>query len=101
MDAALKSLDLPKLQMIMDKFDSVSESLDVGASTMEQSMATSSSVSTPMDEVDALISQVADEHGLEMSETLDGGIKVQPKKDAETAEQDELARRLEGLKVRH
>lgn len=44
-------------QMIMDKFDQVSESLDVGTMTMEQGMASSTSVATPIDEVDSLINQ--------------------------------------------
>lgn len=101
MDQALKSMDLPKMQAIMDKFDQVSESLDVGTATMEQGMAGATSMSTPIDEVDALISQVADENELEISEQLDGGMKVTKKQPAEKAsdkEADELLGRLEKLK---
>lgn len=100
MDQALKSMDLQKMQMIMDKFDQVSESLDVGAATMEQGMAGSQSSTTPIDEVDALISQVAEENELEISEQLDGGLKVTKKQPEQKAdkEADELLGRLEKLK---
>jgi charged multivesicular body protein 1 len=100
MDAALKSMDLEQVSMLMDKFDSTFEDLDVQSQTMEQSMASSSAVSTPMDEVESLIQQVATEHGLEMTEKLDG-LSV-PTHSAPVAspvqEQDDLARRLEALK---
>lgn len=94
-------MDLQKMQAIMDKFDQVSESLDVGVATMEQGMSSATSSTTPIDEVDALISQVAEENELEISEQLDGGLKVTKKQPAEQKsdkEADELLGRLEKLK---
>lgn len=101
MDAALKSMNLEQITMLMDRFDATFEDLDVQSQTMEQSMAMSSAVSTPMDEVESLIQQVATEHGLEVSERLDGMAvpKHQQVAEAEPVkEQDDLAKRLEALK---
>lgn len=94
-------MDLEKMAMIMDKFDEVSTSLDVGTMTMEQGMASSTAQATPLDEVDALINQVADENGLEIADQLDGGIKVSRKEDPQAGrdkESDDLLNRLEALK---
>lgn len=100
MDQALKSMDLEQVTLLMDKFDATFEDLDVQAQTMEQSMASSSSVSTPIDQVDSLIQQVATEHGLEVTEKLDGMAVPQDSHAvaAPEKEQDDLARRLEALK---
>ena len=65
---------------------------------MEQSMASSSAMSTPMEEVESLIGQVAAEHGLEVSEQLDGLSVPQQTAAPAAKEEDDLAARLEKLK---
>lgn len=61
-------------------------------------MSSQSSMSTPVDQVDSLIAQVAQEHGLEVGEQLSGvsaPVHVQP---SASKEQDDLTARLEKLK---
>eukprot|EP01135_Chromosphaera_perkinsii_P002259 Nk52_evm45s221 gene=Nk52_evmTU45s221 len=71
MDKALKSMDLEKITAVMDKFETQFETLDVQSSVMESSMSSAINITTPEDQVDSLIMQVADEHGLEVGEKLD------------------------------
>lgn len=98
MDAALKSMDLEQISHLMDRFDKTFENLDVQSMTMEQSMQSTSSMSTPVDQVDSLIAQVAQEHGLEVGEQLSGVSAPQHVAPAAGKEQDDLTARLERLK---
>lgn len=70
LDKAMASMDLQKVQQIMDKFEQQTEDLDVQSQAIDQSMGAATTLSTPADQVDALIAQVADEHGLEMNDML-------------------------------
>jgi charged multivesicular body protein 1 len=77
----------------MDKFEQQFEDLDVQAGYMENAINQTTALSTPAAEVDTLIAQVAEEHGLEVAEKL--GIKAAvPKAAAVPEEQDELTARL-------
>eukprot|EP00128_Syssomonas_multiformis_P006117 Colp12_sorted_trinity150504_noHs@11723 len=71
MDKALQSMDLEKVSKIMETFEKQFEDLDVHSQVMERSMGSAMAMSTPEDQVDALIQQVADEHGLEVTGQLD------------------------------
>lgn len=86
--------------MVMDKFESQFEDLDVQTQYMENTMGNQSALSTPQDEVDTLMHQVADEHGLElnsvMTETPDTLVAQSNKE--ETKEQDDLTERLRALR---
>lgn len=99
MDAALKDMDLEKISRLMDRFDQTFEDLDVQSQTMEQSMQSAGAVSTPIDQVDSLIQQVATEHGLEVTEKLDGLAAPQQLAGPEK-EHDDLTARLEKLKAK-
>ncbi|KAG5440685.1 hypothetical protein PCK2_000273 [Pneumocystis canis] len=70
MDKAIKSMDLEQIALIMDKFESQFEDLDVQSSYMENVIGTSTAISTPQDEIDLLLQKVADEAGLELSQDL-------------------------------
>jgi len=50
--------------MVMEKFEKQFEDLDVQIETMEGAMQNTTTLTTPQDQVDSLIKQVADEHGL-------------------------------------
>ncbi len=91
----------------MDKFESQFSDLDVQTSYLENTMSTSTATTTPQDQVDLLINQVADEAGLELQHDL-GGAKVPDKVVAVPAEKEEtrvgeedgrLAERLRALRV--
>eukprot|EP00761_Pharyngomonas_kirbyi_P011964 gb/GECH01011990.1/.p1 GENE.gb/GECH01011990.1/~~gb/GECH01011990.1/.p1 ORF type:complete len:196 (+),score=68.82 gb/GECH01011990.1/:1-588(+) len=95
MDKVLKTMDPERISKIMEKFEQQFEDMDVTSSHMESSMAESTSVSTPEDQVNTLMAEVADEHGLEMAGDLSvksGGANL------DSVQQDELSQRLASLK---
>ena len=53
--------------MVMDKFEGQFEDLDVQSQYMEASMGATTTMTTPQDQVNSLMQQVADENGLEMN----------------------------------
>ncbi|KAG0323760.1 Vacuolar-sorting protein SNF7 [Dissophora globulifera] len=101
MDRAMESMNLEKISMVMDKFESQFEDLDVQTQYMENTMGNQSALSTPQTEVDTLMQQVADEHGLELNQALKetpDTLLNQPNKESEAKEQDELSERLRALR---
>lgn len=55
----------------MDNFEKQFEDMDVRSAYVEGAMNQTTATATPQSEVDTLIMQVADEHGLEVSSMLD------------------------------
>jgi division protein CdvB (Snf7/Vps24/ESCRT-III family) len=95
-----------QISTVMDKFETQFADLDVQTSYMEQTMSQSTAQTTPQDQVDALINQVADEAGLERQHELGSKGKVPEvqveEKEAErpVGEEDaRLAERLRALRV--
>lgn len=89
----------------MDKFESQFNDLDVQTSYMESTMSDTTALTTPQDQVDQLINQVADEAGLEIQHGL-GEAKVpeqvvEQKQDVSVEEDGRLAERLRALRVSH
>ncbi|XP_068241587.1 charged multivesicular body protein 1a-like [Palaemon carinicauda] len=102
LDQALNSMDLQKISSVMDKFESQFEDLDVRTSVLEDSMGAATTLSTPKEDVDALIQQVADEAGLEVMDQLNDAQTV-PTGTLTTGErtrdqEDVLTRRLAALR---
>merc|ERR1711868_247737 len=64
---AVNSMELTKITEVMDKFESQFEDLDVHTSVMENAMGSATTTTTPANQVDDLIRQVAEESGLEIS----------------------------------
>ncbi len=81
----------------MDQFEKQFEDLDVQAEYIENAMGQTTALTTPADQVDLLINQVAEEHGLEVSEKLGGAV---PSHTAAVTEQDDLTERLAKLKAK-
>ena len=54
----------------MERFEQQFENLDVQTQVMDNTMAASSTLSSPQGEVDALMMQTADEAGLELNMDL-------------------------------
>ena len=54
----------------MDRFEQQFEDMDVQSSYMESAMGSTTAAGMPQDQVDALMQQVADEHGIEMHQQL-------------------------------
>lgn len=70
MDKGLASMDIEKISALMDKFEQQFEDLDVKAQYMEGTMNATTATSTPAEQVDSLISQVADANNLELGEAF-------------------------------
>ncbi|XP_059391899.1 charged multivesicular body protein 1a-like [Carassius carassius] len=70
LDKALSSMDLQKVSAVMDKFETQVQNLDVHTSVMEDSMSSATTLSTPQEQVDHLILQIAEESGLQVQDQL-------------------------------
>jgi len=98
LDKAAKAMNIEKITQVMDQFEKQVEDLDVQSTYMEGAMNQTTTLSTPQDQVDMLISQVADEHGLELAGEL--GVAAPVSTTVVMADQDELSDRLAKLKAR-
>uniref|UniRef100_T1IYE4 Uncharacterized protein n=1 Tax=Strigamia maritima TaxID=126957 RepID=T1IYE4_STRMM len=102
LEKALNSMDLQKISAVMEKFETQFEDLDVRTSVVEKSMGTATTLSTPQDQVDKLIQQVADENGLEIMDQLveanPGSSVSASTTDRSKNEEDQLNRRLAALR---
>ncbi|KAJ8041190.1 Charged multivesicular body protein 1a [Holothuria leucospilota] len=101
LDKALASMDLQKISAVMEKFESQFEDLDVHTQVMENSMGAATTLSTPAEQVDQLIQQVAEENGLQMITDLESAPEVGTSIASSSrtmAEEDQLNRRLQALR---
>jgi len=96
MDKAMKSMDLVKITQVMDQFDKQFEDVDVMDSCLNETMARGTALSTPQDEVDALIQGVAEQSGVELEHELG---EVPTGVPAEEEQEDDLEERLNRLRV--
>merc|ERR1712241_663631 len=98
LDKAINSMELQKISEVMDKFESQFEDLDVRTSVMEDAMGSATTTTTPVNQVEALMKQVADENGLEITEQLASvpanTIGEATAASATTTSEDPLSRRL-------
>ena len=83
----------------MEKFESQFEDLDVQSSYMENTMGSTTAISTPQEQVDLLMQKIADEAGLEMTTSLNSAKTEAPQKIASTeVEENMLGERLQALR---
>ena len=100
MDAGLANMNVDQISEVMDKFEKQFEDLDVKSAYMDDAMNATTATSTPVDQVDQLISAVADQNNLELGEAFmeAGPLKQKvPEKQATTGT-DDLEARLANLK---
>ncbi|GAA5864648.1 hypothetical protein JCM3774_006025 [Rhodotorula dairenensis] len=106
MDRAMQDMNLERISAVMDKFESQFEDLDVQTGYLEGTLSNDQAVAAPSDQIDLLMSQVADEAGLEVAHELQGKstdkvptLVEEPTRNAVTEEQeDALAQRLRALR---
>jgi len=99
MESAMKSMNLEKISMLMDRFEREFENLDVQSQVMEGTMSNTSTLNTPQGEVDGLMQQVADEAGLELNMDLPQAQNTSIASSSQAStEQDELSQRLARLR---
>uniref|UniRef100_A0A8C3MUE9 Charged multivesicular body protein 1a n=1 Tax=Geospiza parvula TaxID=87175 RepID=A0A8C3MUE9_GEOPR len=100
LDKALSSMDLQKVSAVMDKFEQQVQNLDVHTSVMEDSMSSATTLSTPQEQVDSLIVQIAEENGLEIMDQLsqlpEGASALG--ESSVRSQEDQLSRRLAALR---
>jgi charged multivesicular body protein 1 len=59
-----------QISLVMDKFEAQFSDLDVQTSYMEDAMGSTTAVSTPQDQVDSLMRQMAEEANIELQQDL-------------------------------
>lgn len=88
--------------MVMEKFEQQFSDLDVQTSYMEEAMSNTTAVSTPQDEVDALMKQTAEEANIELQHDLASrdlaSVPDIVQKEVVGEEDDKLAARLRALR---
>jgi charged multivesicular body protein 1 len=65
-----KTRHTTQISLVMDKFESQFSDLDVQTSYMEDAMGSTTAVSTPQDQVDSLMRQMAEEANIELQHDL-------------------------------
>jgi len=105
LDKAMASMDLEQVSKVMEKFEQQFTDLDVTTTTIEDALGGATTLSTPQDQVEALIRQVAAENDLELTDKLvdlepNRGSLAQPSgaQSEESQREDNLARRLAALR---
>ncbi|CAE6465561.1 unnamed protein product [Rhizoctonia solani] len=101
MDKAVESMNLERISIVMDKFEAQFADLDVQTSIMEDTMQSTTAVSTPQDQIDSLMTQMADEANIELEQNMQANQKVPdlPAGKSTIREEDnQLAERLRALR---
>ena len=103
MTNAMKSMEVEKIAQTMEEFEKLFEDMDVRSGYMETAMESSTSMSTPPEQVDALIQMVADEAGLQVGGMLDnvgvvGKGLPEKKEEVKAAPANDLEARLAALR---
>eukprot|EP00056_Hartaetosiga_gracilis_P013800 m.232087 g.232087 ORF g.232087 m.232087 type:complete len:210 (-) comp13901_c1_seq1:2332-2961(-) len=101
MDKVMASMDLEKISGVMDKFEEQFAEMDVRAGVMEGSMQTAMMTSAPEGEIDALLQEVGEEHGLDVAAKLTEPSKAVPSTPQKLNQRDEedLSARLANLRA--
>lgn len=101
MDGVMKTMDVEKISAVMDKFEQQFEDLDLNSKYMENAIDSTTSQTMPESQVESLMAQIADEHGLEFQSQMDNiGIGKNKKVDAaeqKEKDEDDLQARLNKL----
>ncbi|POW15693.1 hypothetical protein PSTT_01985 [Puccinia striiformis] len=105
MDRAMESMNLDRITLVMDKFESQFEDMDAQAGCMESAISQTTASSMPQDQVDLLMQKVADEAGLEIKHGLGevpkssvGITEHEPAVTGQETPEDALAQRLKALR---
>uniref|UniRef100_A0A8C5CWX6 CHM1B protein n=1 Tax=Gadus morhua TaxID=8049 RepID=A0A8C5CWX6_GADMO len=87
-----------RISILMDKFEHQFETLDVQTAHMEDSMSSTTTLTTPQSQVEGLLHEMADEAGLDLNLELPQGQSGSVGSSVAAAEQDELSSRLAKLR---
>ena len=99
LDGAMKSMDLEKISAVMDRFEGQTEDVDVLTQEYENATSQATAAATPQDDVDRLMSQVADEAGVEIRHEMDEhAAPTKTKAGPSEVEENGLDERLRALR---
>ncbi|CAH6722744.1 vacuolar protein-sorting-associated protein 46 [[Candida] jaroonii] len=101
MDKALQTMNLERISMVMDKFENQFEDLDASTNYYESATNNVNALTTPQEQVDDLMNQIADEAGIEMKQGLNETkveINAPPVSNMTEEKEDQLAERLRALR---
>jgi len=100
LEKAMNAMDLQKVSQIMDKFEQQFENLDVRTSVMEDAMGSATTLTSPREQVDGLIMQIAEENGLEVASQLAAvpTAAIKTPASSKSEKEDDLTRRLQELR---
>ncbi|KAG7195625.1 Vacuolar-sorting protein SNF7 [Scheffersomyces spartinae] len=102
MDKALQTMNLERISMVMDKFENQFEDLDSSTSYYELATNNVNALTTPQEQVDELMNQLADEAGIELKQGLNETkvdiISPPTKTQVSEEKEDLLAERLRALR---
>jgi charged multivesicular body protein 1 len=96
LDKVMASMDLEKIDKVMSKFEAQFENLDVHTSVMDSAMSSATTLSTPQDQVEGLMKEVAEESGLDIVDKLKDA-KIGSGEQTVTEDAD-LSKRLQNLR---
>merc|ERR1719198_813121 len=92
MDKVLASMDINQISKVMDKFEAQFDDMEVKSQYAENAMNSATASSTPEDEVESLMQQVADTHALDFkARTADAGTAPVQAQQAQQNDQEEDA----------
>uniref|UniRef100_A0A6Q2Z191 Charged multivesicular body protein 1B n=1 Tax=Esox lucius TaxID=8010 RepID=A0A6Q2Z191_ESOLU len=94
MDATLKSMNLEKISALMEKFEHQFETLDVQTAQMEDTMATTTTLTTPQVHTHTMATTTTLDLTLELPQGETGSVASS----IASTEQDELSQRLARLR---
>ncbi|XP_038192427.1 charged multivesicular body protein 1a-like [Arvicola amphibius] len=101
LDRALSAMDLQKVSAVMDRFEQQVQSLDEHTWVTEDSRGSATTLTTPQEQVDSLIVQIAEENGLgvldQLSQLPEGASAV-GESSVRSSPEDQLSRRLAALR---
>eukprot|EP00817_Percolomonadidae_sp_ATCC50343_P002093 CAMPEP_0117429450 /NCGR_PEP_ID=MMETSP0758-20121206/9009_1 /TAXON_ID=63605 /ORGANISM="Percolomonas cosmopolitus, Strain AE-1 (ATCC 50343)" /LENGTH=94 /DNA_ID=CAMNT_0005216521 /DNA_START=277 /DNA_END=558 /DNA_ORIENTATION=- len=73
----MKVMDVDKIQNIMQSFENSFKELDISSTFINDTMNTTTSSTTPKDEVDQLLLEISDQHDLELGRDMNGLLSFQ------------------------
>ncbi|XP_004288901.1 PREDICTED: charged multivesicular body protein 1-like [Fragaria vesca subsp. vesca] len=104
LESSLATGNLQRMSETMERFENQFVSMEVQAEFTENAMAGSTSLSTPEEEVNSLMQQVADDYGLEVSvgmpRLVGQAVKMEEGEKEEEDDENDLSKRLAELRAR-
>lgn len=97
LEKSLASNNLEQIATTMNQFEKQFDTLDLQANVVNDMMGQQAAMSTPEDEVNSLISQVAEQHGLELNMALPTAGRTSA---APVAAGSDLTQRLTNLQAK-